>query len=428
MNVAEPTQLPTRILSAGLRTLRGKLSIAAAALLAVVAVVWVVRAAPSAPGKVRGASLGLPVVAAAASKGEVKVTYDALGAVTPLATITVKSQVNGQLMRIGFQEGQIVHQGDFLAEIDPRPFEAALKQAEGALARDQALLEEARLDQKRYERLVAQDSIAQQQFDSQRALVHQYEGTVRIDQGVVDTAKVNLLYTHITAPVTGRVGLRLVDAGNYVQTSDAGGVVVITQIDPISVIFSVPEDNEPQIMARMMSGATLEVAAFDRSGTALLATGKVTTLDNQIDPVTGTVKLRALFDNKDFKLFPSQFVNARLLIDTLHDAVVVPASAILRGAPGTYVYVINPDKTVTVRVVTVGPSQGERQAILAGLEPGTSVVVDGSDKLREGAKVTLPRAGDAAPSEGSGDGKGGKHDKSGGKDNAEKRRKKSGDV
>ena len=390
-------------------TLRGKLSIAAAALLAFMAAVWLVRAGPSAPGKVRGAGLGLPVVAAHASKGEVKVTYDALGAVTPLATITVKSRVNGQLMRIGFQEGQIVHQGDFLAEIDPRPFEAALKQAEGALLRDQALLEEARLDQQRYERLFAQDSIAQQQFDAQKALVHQYEGTVKIDQGVVDTARVNLLYTRITAPVTGRVGLRLVDPGNYVQTSDAGGVVVITQIDPISVIFSVPEDNEPQIMARMMSGATLEVAAFDRSGTALLATGRVSTIDNQIDPVTGTVKLRALFDNKDLKLFPSQFVNARLLIDTLHDAVVVPSAAILRGAPGTYVYLINPDKTVTVRVVTVGPSQGERQSIVAGLEPGAAVVVDGSDKLREGAKVTLPRAEDAGPSKGSGDGKGAKH-------------------
>ena len=381
-------------------TLHRKLSIAAAALLAVIAVVWMVRPAPGAPGKVRGAGLGLPVVAAHASRGEVKVTYDALGAVTPLATITVKSRVDGQLMRIGFQEGQIVHQGDFLAEIDRRPFEAALKQAEGALLRDQALLEEARLDQKRYERLVAQDSIAQQQFDAQKALVHQYEGTVEIDQGVVDTARVNLLYTRITAPVTGRVGLRLVDPGNYVQTSDAGGVVVITQIDPISVIFSVPEDNEPQIMARMMSGATLEVTAFDRSGTALLATGKVSTLDNQIDPVTGTVKLRALFDNKDLKLFPSQFVNARLLIDTLHDAVVVPSAAILRGAPGTYVYLINSDKTVSVRVVTVGPSQGERQAIIAGLQPGAAVVVDGSDKLHEGAKVTLPRAEDAGPSKG----------------------------
>jgi multidrug efflux system membrane fusion protein len=405
-------------------TLRGKLGIAAAAVVAALAIVWMVRAAPSAPAKTRGA--GMPVVAAGASKGEVKVTYDALGTVTPLTTITVKSQVNGQLMRIGYQEGQMVHKGDFLAEIDPRPFEATLKQAEGALARDQALLEEARLDLKRYETLVAQDSIAQQQFDAQKALVHQDEGTVKIDQGVVDTAKVNLLYTHITAPVTGRVGLRLVDPGNYVQTSDAGGVVVITQMDPISVIFSVPEDNEPQIMARMLSGATLEVTAFDRSGTTLLATGKVTTIDNQIDPGTGTVKLRALFDNKDLKLFPSQFVNARLLIDTLRDALVVPSSAILRGAPGTYVYVVNPDKTVAARVVKLGPSQGERQSIIAGLEPGESVVIDGSDKLREGAKVTLPGADDAGSSKGSGDGKGGKHDKSGNKD--KKHRKKSGDA
>ncbi len=408
-------------------TLRGKLSIAAAAIVAVAAVVWMVRT-PSAPTKTRGAGAGMPVVAADATKGEVKVTYDALGAVTPLATITVKSQVNGQLMRVGYQEGQIVQKGDFLAEIDPRPFEATLKQAEGALARDEALLEEARIDLKRYETLVAQDSIAQQQFDTQKALVHQDEGTVKIDQGVVDTAKVNLLYTHITAPVTGRVGLRLVDPGNTVQTSDAGGVVVITQIDPISVIFSVPEDNEPQIMTRMLSGATLEVTAFDRSGTTLLATGKVTTIDNQIDPGTGTVKLRALFDNKDLKLFPSQFVNARLLIDTLHDAVVVPSSAILRGAPGTYVYVINPDKTVSVRVVTVGPSQGERQSIIAGLEPGESVVIDGSDKLREGAKVTLPGADDAGSSKGSGGGKGAKHDKSGNKDKAAKHPAKSGDA
>ena len=409
-------------------TLRGKLSIATAAVVAVVAVIWMVRAAPSTPAKTRGAGLGMPVVAADASKGEVKVTYDALGSVTPLATITVKTQINGQLMRIGFQEGQIVQKGDFLAEIDPRPFEATLKQAEGALARDEALLEEARIDQKRYETLVAQDSIAQQQFDTQKALVHQDEGTVKIDEGLVDTAKVNLLYTHITAPVTGRVGLRLVDPGNYVQTSDAGGVVVITQMDPISVIFSVPEDNEPQIMARMLSGATLEVTAYDRSGTTLLATGKVTTIDNQIDTGTGTVKLRALFDNKNLKLFPSQFVNARLLIDTLHDAVVVPSSAILRGAPGTYVYVVKPDKTVTVRVVTVGPSQGERQSIMAGLEPGESVVVDGSDKLREGAKITLPGADDAGSSKGSGDGNGKKHDKSGNKDSAEKHRKKSGDA
>jgi multidrug efflux system membrane fusion protein len=366
-------------------------------------------------------------VAASADKGEVKVTYDALGSVTPLATIIVKSQVNGKLMRIGYQEGQIVHQGDFLAEIDPRPFEATLKQAEGTLARDQALLEEARLDLKRYATLVAQDSIAQQQFDAQKAQVHQYEGIVKTDEGVVDIAKVNLLYTHITAPVTGRVGLRLVDPGNYVQTSDTTGVVIITQVDPISVIFSVPEDNEPQIMARMLSGAALEVQAFDRSGTQLLATGKVTTIDNQMDTSTGTVKLRALFDNRDLKLFPNQFVNAHLLVDTLRDAIVIPSSAILHGAPGTYVYVVKPDNTVTVRKVTLGPVQGERQSIVAGLEAGESVVVDGSDKLREGAKITLPEAGDSESPKGPA--AEGKRGNPGNKDNSDgKRRKKNGDA
>ena len=409
----------------------GKLWLAVAVIIAAIAVVWIVRAAaPGTPDKGRpagGLRGGMPVVAAAASKGEVKVTYDALGSVTPLATITVKSQVNGKLMRIGYQEGQIVHQGDFLAEIDPRPFEATLKQAEGTQARDQALLEEARLDLKRYATLVAQDSIAQQQFDAQKAQVHQYEGIVKTDEGVVDNAKVNLLYTHITAPVTGRVGLRLVDPGNYVQTSDTTGVVIITQVDPISVIFSVPEDNEPEIMARMLSGAALEVLAFDRSGTHLLATGKVTTIDNQMDTSTGTVKLRALFDNKDLKLFPNQFVNARLLVDTLRDAIVIPSSAILRGAPGTYVYVVKADSTVTVRPVTLGPAQGERQSIVAGLEAGESVVVDGSDKLREGAKITLPEGGDSGSPKGSaGEGK---REKPGNKDNSDgKRRKKTGDA
>jgi membrane fusion protein, multidrug efflux system len=412
-------------------TRRGKLGIGAAVVLAVVVVVWVVRAAaPSTPDKGRAAGGprgGMPIVAAIASKGDVKVTYDALGSVTPLATITVKSQINGQLMKIGYQEGQIVHKDDFLAQIDPRPFEATLKQAEGTLARDQALLEEARLDQKRYATLVAQDSIAQQQFDAQKAQVHQYEGIVKTDEGVVDIAKVNLLYTHITAPVTGRVGLRLVDPGNYVQTSDTSGVVIITQVDPISVIFTVPEDNEPQIMARMLSGAALEVLAFDRSGSTLLATGKLTTIDNQIDTSTGTVKLRALFENKDFKLFPNQFVNARLLVDTLRDAIVIPSSAILHGAPGTYVYVVKADNTVAVRKVTLGPAQGERQSIIAGLEAGESVVVDGSDKLREGAKITLPEAGDAGSPKGSAGG--GKRGKPGSKDNSDgKRSKKNGDA
>jgi multidrug efflux system membrane fusion protein len=389
-------------------TLRGRLSIAAAAVVVVMAIVWMVRGAPGAPAKTRGAGVGMPVVAAGASKGEVKVTYDALGAVTPLATITVKTQINGQLMRIGYQEGQIVHQGDFLAEIDPRPFEAALKQAEGALARDEALLEEARIDQKRYETLVAQDSIAQQQFDTQKALVHQYEGTVKIDQGVVDTAKVNLLYTHITAPVTGRVGLRLVDPGNYVQTSDAGGVVVITQMDPISVIFSVPEDNEPQIMARMLSGATLEVTAFDRSGTTLLATGKVTTIDNQIDTGTGTVKLRALFDNKDLKLFPSQFVNARLLVEEKSGIVVLPNAAIQRNSATTYVWLVKPDQTVTVRQVSVGVTEGDQTEMTSGVAAGDEVVTVGVDRLVEGSRVNPQIPGENSNEGGGKTGKAGK--------------------
>jgi multidrug efflux system membrane fusion protein len=425
-DVVHPTREPSRALISR----RTKLILAVAALAAIIAAVWFMRSSHEAAPKGRGGARGgMPVVAATAVKGEVKVTYDALGSVTPLANITVKSQVNGQLMRIGYQEGQIVHKDDFLAQIDPRPYEATLKQAEGNQARDQALLEAARVDLKRYETLVAQDSIAQQQFDTQRALVHQYEGTVKTDEGVVDIAKVNLLYTHITAPVTGRVGLRLVDPGNYVQTSDASGVVTIAQTDPISVIFSVPEDNVPQIMARMQSGASLEVIAYDRSGTTQLATGKVSTIDNQIDVTTGTVKLRALFDNKEFKLYPNQFVNARLLIDTLHDAIVIPGSAVLRGAPGTYVYVVKPDNTVSVRPVTLGPAQGERQAVLTGLQAGDSVVVDGSDKLREGAKVTLPGADDAAGGKGAGGT--GKHGKSGDKDTPEgsgKHRKKAGDA
>jgi multidrug efflux system membrane fusion protein len=409
-------------------TPRTKLIAAAVVGIAVIAGFWIVRAAPDAAKKTRGAGGGTPVVAATAVKGDVKVTYDALGSVTPLATITVKSQVNGQLMRIGYEEGQIVHKDDFLAQIDPRPFEATLRQTEGTLARDQALLEEARIDLKRYETLVAQDSIAQQQYDAQKALVHQDEGTVKTDQGVVETAKLNLMYSHIVSPVAGRVGLRLVDPGNYVQTSDSGGVVVITQIDPISVIFSVPEDNVPQIMARMQAGASLEVIAFDRSGTSQLAVGKVATIDNQIDTSTGTVKLRAMFDNKEFKLFPNQFVNAHLLVDTLHDALVIPSSAILRGAPGTYVYVIKPDNTVTVRPVKLGPSQGERQSVVAGLTAGESVVIDGTDKLREGAKITLPTADLGSPKGAAGEGKGGKHGKPGAKDPDGKHGKKADDA
>lgn len=369
-----------------------------AAIIVVIAVVWVLHATPSqAQAKApRAGAGGMPVVAAPAAKSDIEVSLDALGTVTPLATVTIKPQVSGQLMQLAFQEGQLVQKNDFLAQIDPRPFQAALMQAEGQLARDQAQLEEARIDLKRYETLVAQDSIAQQQYDAQKATVHQDEGIVKTDQAAIDTAKLNLAYSHIVAPLSGRVGLRQVDPGNYVQTSDPNGVVVITQIDPISVIFTLPEDNVQKVLQRMQSGAILQVTAFDRSGATRLATGKLLTIDNQIDPTTGTVKLRALFDNKELSLFPNQFVNVRLLIDQLHDATVVPSSAILRGAPGTYVYVVNADKTVAVRPVTLGPAQGDRQSVTAGLEPGDVVVTDGSDRLREGAKVSLPGSDEAA--------------------------------
>jgi multidrug efflux system membrane fusion protein len=280
-----------------------------------------------------------------------------------------------------------------LAQIDPRPYQVALAQAEGQLAKDQAVLKNSELDLARYKTLVAQNSIARQTLDTQAALVQQNRGTVQADQAQVDTQKLNLTYCRIVAPISGRVGLRQVDPGNYAQTSDPNGIVVITQLQPISVIFTLPEDNLPAVQRRLNSGATLTVTAYDRTGANKLDTGTLQTLDNQIDTSTGTVKLRAAFDNKEQLLFPNQFVNIRLLVDTLHDATTVPSAAIQRGSPGTFVYIVKPDDTVAAQPVTLGPSDNQRVAVTKGVEPGQAVVTDGADRLKDGAKVRLAGAG-----------------------------------
>jgi multidrug efflux system membrane fusion protein len=359
-----------------------------ALLLALGAAWWLYkRAAPQSTTARPGIGAPMPVVVAPVAQGDVNITFNALGTVTPLATVTVRTQISGQLMQIAFQEGQLVHQGDLLAIIDPRPYEFALAQAQGQLLHDQALLKQAQNDLARYRVLIKQDSIAQQTVDTQEQLVRQYEGTVQSDQSQVDTAKLNIAYCHIVAPVTGRVGLRQVDQGNYVTPGDANGIVVLTEMQPITVIFTLPEDNLPAIVKQLSAGATLQVTAYDRSNTTELATGKLVTVDNQIDTTTGTIRMRAQFDNSDGVLFPNQFVNIRLLVSTLHNATVVPAAAVQRGAPGTFVYVAKPDDTVTVQPVKLGPADGDKVSIAAGLSVGQEVVVDGADKLRDNAKI-----------------------------------------
>lgn len=354
-------------------------------------------AASSAGGGHRGrggpaatANVPQPVQVAAATRGEMPVVLSALGTVTPLANVTVKTQLSGYLQSVAFKEGQIVKKGDLLAQIDPRPYQVALENAEGTLARDQALLATARLDLKRYRTLLSQDSIASQTVDTQASLVKQYEGTVKTDQAAVDSAKLNLTYARIVAPVSGRVGLRQVDPGNYVTPGDTNGIVVITQLQPMSVIFTTSEDNLPQILKQVNAGQKLSVTAYNRNNTIPLETGSLETLDNQIDTSTGTVKLRATFDNKEGLLFPNQFVNTRLLVDVIRDATIVPTSAVLTGSIGQFVYIVKPDNTVTVRKVKVGPVDGERTSIVDGVAVGERVVTDGSDRLREGAKISIP--------------------------------------
>src|SRR3984957_19343196 len=321
--------------------------------------------------------------------GDMPLTIDALGTVTPFETVTIRTQIAGTLQTVGFTEGQTVKQGDFIAQIDPRPYEAALAQAQGQLAKDQALLAQAQGDLARYQQLAKQDSIAQQQVTDQISLVAQDKAAIAADQAMVKTAELNVAYTHIVSPVTGRVGLRLVDPGNYLQPSDASGIVVITQIDPISVVFTTPESNLQRISARLNAGAKIPVTVLDRDNVPPLATGTLTTFDSQIDVTTGTIRMRSTFDNPNGVLFPNQFVNVRLLVDTMTGATLAPNPAIQLGASGDFVYLLNDDLTVSKRAVAAGPTVGQRAVITTGLKAGDKVVIDGVDRRRDGAKVKV---------------------------------------
>jgi multidrug efflux system membrane fusion protein len=330
------------------------------------------------------------VGSAPATIGAIPIQLDALGTVTPQVTATVASRISGNLMAVYFKEGQMVKKGQKLALIDPRPYQVALEQAQGTLARDQALLADAKLDLERYQTLLTQNSIAKQQVDTQAALVKQDEGVVKSDQGAVDSAKLNLDYTVVTAPANGRVGLRQVDIGNYIPVGSTTGLVVLTQIDPIDVVFTIPEDNVGQIAKRQASGAVLPVTVFDRGGGTILAQGALSTLDNQIDTSTGTVKAKARFDNGQGALFPNQFVNARLLVDTLCNAVVVPTTAVRHGSQGDFVYTLQPDRKVKMVQVKTGPGTPETVSIASGLTGNETVITEGGDRLSDGARVVLP--------------------------------------
>jgi len=326
-----------------------------------------------------------PVAVAAATTSDVNVYVNGLGTVTPLRTVTVRSRVEGELLKIHFKEGEFVKEGQLLAEIDPRPFQVQLMQAEGQMAKDQALLANAKTDLERYETLFKQDSIARQQVDTQAALVRQYEGSIKANQSAIESAKLQLSYSRVTAPISGRLGLRQVDQGNVVRGSDPNGIVVITQVQPVAVVFSIPQDQLPLVLKKQ----DLPVEAWDRENRNRIATGRLITVDNQIDPQTGTVKVKAQFPNDDLRLFPNQFVNARMLVDTRKGAVTIPSAALQRGVQGLFVYVVREDSTVTVRPVKPGPDDGGRIAIESGVAAGERVAVDGLDRLREGARVEV---------------------------------------
>jgi len=348
-----------------------------------------------ATGNPRGTPV-IPVVAAKARQGDIGVYFTGLGAVTPIYTVTVKSRVDGELMKVLYKEGDYVHQGDLLVEIDPRPFDVQLMQAEGQLIKDQAALDNARIDLTRYQTLVTHNAVPEQQLATQQSLVDQYVGAIKTDQAAIDNAKLNLVYCHITAPITGRVGLRLVDPGNIVHATDQNGLLVITQLQPISVIFTIAEDQVPTVLQKMRAGQRLEVDAYDRDMKVKLGQGWLTTLDNQIDQTTATLKLRATFNNADNKLFPNQFVNARLLVEEKHGVTLVPGAVIQRNSQMTYVYLVKPDSTATVRPITVGTTEGDQTEVTSGLSPGDAVVMTGVDKLQEGSKVSVHLFGETS--------------------------------
>jgi len=347
----------------------------------------------------------VPVVVATAQRGDLPVYLIGLGTVTAFNTVTIRSRVDGQIVKVNFTEGQFVHQGDALIEIDPRPYQVMLEQAEGQLAKDQAQLHDVQVDFERYQLLYNEGVVPKQQVDSQQAQVGQYQGAIKADQATIDNAKLQLVYAHITAPISGRVGLRLVDMGNIVHASDTSGLLVITQLQPISVIFTLPQDQLQQVLAKLRGGGQLPVEAFDRDDSTKIADGKLATIDNQIDPTTGTYKLKSIFSNENNVLFPNQFVNVHMLVDTKRNLVIVPASTIQRGPQGTYVYVISGGETANIRPVTIAQTTGNNIGISSGLNGGDIVVIDGQDKLQDGSKVvtsTSPagaeRGGSAQPS------------------------------
>jgi multidrug efflux system membrane fusion protein len=357
---------------------------------------------PGAGGFPGGVMPAVPVVVTTALRGDLPVYFDGLGTVTAYNTVTVRSRVDGAIVKVNFTEGQFVHEGEPLVEIDPRPYQVALEQAQGQLAKDQAQLKDVQIDMERYKLLFKEGVIPQQQVDTQEASVGQSKGSLAADQAAIDSAKLNITYSHIVAPISGRVGLRLVDTGNIVHATDTNGLVVITQLQPISVIFTLPQDQLPQVMGKLHSGAQLSVEAWDRDDTAKIASGKLATIDNQIDVTTGTYKLKAIFSNDTDLLFPNQFVNVHLLVDTKHNMTLLPVAAIERGPQGTYVYASGPGNVAKIQAVTIAQTTGNLVALTSGVKAGDSVVIDGQDKLQDGTKINptavpMPAVVAAAP-------------------------------